>query len=213
MIAALVLAAGAARRFGEQKLLAPLAGRPVVRWVAERAVEAGIGEVVVVLGQEEERVRAALAGLPLRFIANPDHARGMSTSLAAGVAALPPATRAAVVLLGDQPTISADAVRAVADAWRRTGSPIVLPVYAGTPGHPVLFAAAVFPELLAVRGDRGGREVVNREPARVHRLDLPLPAPPDIDTPADLRAVERALARGVHAPSSPPTEPGNRGKD
>lgn len=212
MTAAVVLAAGAARRYGRQKLLAPLAGRPVVRWVVECALASGVDSVVVVLGREGERVRGALEGLPVRFAPNPDYARGMSTTLRAGIRALPDEALAAVILLGDQPTVAPDAVRALLDAWRRTPFPIVLPSYGGAPGHPVLFDAVLFPELLMVRGDQGGREVVARDPARVLRVELPFSPPPDIDTPADRDALERRLARGVHASDSPGDEPENRGK-
>lgn len=184
MIAAVVLAAGFARRMGRQKLLLPLAGKPVVRWAVER-VAPHVDEVVVVTGEDDAAVRAALAGLTVRFARNPRPQDGQGSSIAVGVAALKPWTRAALVALGDQPRLPPAVVPALLEAFRRSGRPVVVPVYRGTPAPPVLFGAAVFSELRALRGDRGARAVVDALPDRVARVDLDLPPPPDVDTPED----------------------------
>lgn len=189
MISAIVLAAGEASRFGSQKLVASLGGVPLIRRTVENVLAAPVGEVVVVVGREAEAVRDALAGLRVRFAPNPQYREGMSTSIAAGIRSLGPAARAALIVLGDQPELAPEVVGALIRAYRETGKPIVVPVYAGTRGNPVLFDASIFPELLAVRGDRGGREVVGRDPARVHRVEFPFPPPRDVDTPADYEAL------------------------
>ncbi len=190
MIAAIVLAAGASTRFGAQKLLAPLGGATVVRSAVSRAVEAGVEDVIVVGGADAAAVTAALDGLPVRVIVNANAAAGMSTSLAAGVAACAPGTTAALVALGDQPLVPAEAYAAVLRAYRAGGASIVAPRYtAGVRGHPVLFDATVFTELGALRGDRGAREVIERDARRVRIVDVPLPAPIDVDDPAALAAL------------------------
>jgi molybdenum cofactor cytidylyltransferase len=184
MIAAVVLAAGFARRMGRQKLLLDLKGKPVVRWSVETVLP-HVGDCVVVTGQDDGGVRAALAGLAVRFVVNPRPQDGQGSSIAVGVAALKPWTAAAVVVLGDQPRTPAAVLPALVAAYRRGGTAIVSPSYRGTRGTPVLFGSEVFPELLALRGDEGARAVVARHPGRVETLAVDAAMPPDVDTPED----------------------------
>ena len=211
MICAILLAAGSARRFGgEHKLLATMpfrgADTPVVRVAAERLVHSGhVAELIVVLGRDAERVHDVLAGIDARvhFVHNAEYAKGMSTSLHAGVRAAQRhggVVEAALVALGDQPEVRDDAVRAVVSAFERLPpterrDAIVVPRYEHLEGHPVVFGANVFPELLEVAGDRGGRTVIERNRGRVRHVDFDFGAPADIDTVDDLRALlERAIA-------------------
>jgi len=186
MIAAVVLAAGFARRMGRQKLLLDLNGKPVVRWSVE-AVLPHVGDCVVVTGQDEAGVRAALDGLAVRFAVNPRPQDGQGSSIAAGVAALKPWTAAVAVVLGDQPRTPASVLPALLAAHRASGKAIVAPSYRGTGGTPVLFSAEVFPELTALRGDEGARAVVAARPERVETLALDVAMPPDVDTPGTSR--------------------------
>lgn len=196
LIAGVVLAAGVSSRMGRQKLLLPMeGGRPLIRLSVERVVAAGLDEVVVVLGHDAEAVAAALAGLPVRTVINPRYAEGQSTSLRAGLDALPAGTEAAVVALGDQPLPDPGLIRRLVALFRRTGHPIAVPRYRDGRGHPVLFATALFDELRAVTGDQGGRGVIARDPARVAELPVDAPAPPDVDTWDDYSAL---------APQAPP---------
>jgi molybdenum cofactor cytidylyltransferase len=198
-IAGVVLAAGASRRFGSQKLLAPLDGKPLVRWAVERMTAAPTSSTLVVVGGcDADAVRAALAGLAVRFVVveegggHAGHAghetNEMSASLHAAVRALSPESpRAAVFALGDQPRVPASAVAGVVHAFRASGAPIVVPVYrGGVRGHPVLFAANLFPELLHVRGDEGARSVIARDRSRVTEVPIDEDAPRDVDEPGDL---------------------------
>ena len=189
MIAAVVLAAGASTRFGSQKLLAPVRGAPLVRRTVEQVLAAGLDSVVVVLGREHQAVRAALDDLPVRFVVNPDFRDGLSTSLRTGLRDLGRAFDAAIVALGDQPGISGSTIASLIEEYRRSGQPIVVPVYAGTRGNPVLFDASVFPELEAVGGDQGGREVIGRDPSRVATVSFPFAMPGDVDTVEDYQAL------------------------
>jgi molybdenum cofactor cytidylyltransferase len=194
VIAGIVLAAGASTRFGAQKLLAPLGGVPLVRHAVERMWLSGVSEVVVVLGGDAEAVRGALAGLDVRTVVNDRFAEGMSTSMHAGIRALREGTMAAVVALGDQPTVSPSLIAALITEHRRSGKPIVVPLYGARRGHPVLFAAEVFPELLEVAGDAGGRDVISRDPERVSLVRFGYPLPPDVDTKEDLARLTRTPA-------------------
>jgi molybdenum cofactor cytidylyltransferase len=184
VIAAIVLAAGFARRMGRQKLLLDLKGKPVVRWSVE-AVLPHVGDCVVVTGLDDAGVRAALAGLPVRFAVNPRPQDGQGSSIAVGVAALKPWTAAAVIVLGDQPRTPESVVPRLLEAQHRSGKPVVAPSYRGTRGTPVLFSSEVFPELTALRGDEGARAIVSARPERVEVLAIDAPMPPDVDTPED----------------------------
>jgi molybdenum cofactor cytidylyltransferase len=198
VIAAIVLAAGASTRMGRQKLTLPMAdGRPLVRVAVEQVLAAGVDDTVVVLGGDAEAVALALAPLPVRTVVNPRYAEGQSTSLRAGLDALRPGTDAALVALGDQPLPDPDVIRRLVAAFRVSGRPIAAPVYRDGRGNPVLFAAALFGELRAVTGDRGGREVIARDPARVAEVAVDTPMPADIDTPEDYEAVRRVRERGA----------------
>jgi molybdenum cofactor cytidylyltransferase len=210
VIAALVLAAGAARRFGEQKMLAPLDGWPLVRWSVEQVLAAGVDRTLVVLGREADAVRAALTGLPVEFVLNPRFAEGMSTSVRAGVEALGPAAEAALVAPGDQP-VPVEVIQRLLRAWRASRLPIVAPSYRGQRGNPVVFAASQFPELRRLEGDRGARGFLERNPGRLLLVPFPHPPPPDVDTPAELAALAPELARGLQRPQGSTESQSSRG--
>jgi molybdenum cofactor cytidylyltransferase len=184
MIVGLVLAAGLARRMGRQKLLLDLRGKPVVRWSVE-SILSHVDDIVVVTGHEAEGVQAALSGLRVRFVANPNPEAGQGSSIAVGAAALPTSARAVVIALGDQPRLPPDVVPALVETFARGGAAIVAPVYRGTQGAPVLFGTEVFPELRALSGDGGARTVVRARPDRVREIAFELPMPDDVDTPED----------------------------
>ena len=184
MTAAIVLAAGLARRMGRQKLLLQVGGKAVVRWSVE-AVLPYVEDVIVVTGRDDGAVRAALAGLPVRFAVNPRPEAGQGSSIAVGVAALAPATASALIALGDQPRLPEGAVAALLRARERSGRAIVAPVYRGVQGTPVLFAAEVFEELAHLDGDAGARSIVQAHPERVERVAIDATMPPDVDTPED----------------------------
>lgn len=184
VIAGIILAAGTSSRMGRPKQLLDWGGRPLVRAIAETALAAGLDEVIVVIGHAAAEIEAALAGLSVRIVPNPHTAAGQSTSLRAGIAALPSDAAAAVVLLSDQPFVTAAIIEALIEAWRDHHPPIVAPIFAGTRGNPVLFDRSVFAELLAIEGDQGARSIIVRDSARVYPVhfddDRPLL---DIDTP------------------------------
>jgi len=195
MIAAVLLAAGNARRFdGTQKLLAMVpAGEttvPLVRRSASAIVDAGLQNIVVVIGRDAEQVRDGLAGVDVRFITNRDYASGLSSSLRTGLAEsarLWPNAEAFLIALGDQPLTGTGIIESILSEARTSGSrAIVAPRFRGELGNPVLFARLLVPELLAVTGDRGARGVVERDSSRVHFVDFDRAMPPDVDTVKDL---------------------------
>lgn len=176
---------------GRQKLLLELRGKPVVRWSAER-LAAHVHELIVVTGHEADAVRAALgdirtagAGLPPRFVSNPRPEDGQGSSIACGAAELGDEIDAAFVALGDQPAVPDEVFRRLRESLAPPGQSIVAPVYHGTQGTPVLFAADVFAELRGLAGDTGARPVVMARPERVQRVAFDLTMPDDVDTPED----------------------------
>jgi len=175
---------------GRQKLLLPVeGGQALIRLSVERVLAAGLDDIVVVLGRDAEAVGAALEGLPMRTVVNPRYAEGQSTSLRAGIDALPSATEAVVIALGDQPLPDPSLIGHLTAAFHQGTTPIVVPRYRDGRGHPVLFAASLFDELRAVTGDQGGRAVIAQDPARVAEVAVDASMPSDIDTWNDYQAL------------------------
>jgi len=195
MIAGLLLAAGGARRFGSQKLVATLDDVPLVRYAAE-ALAQETDELIVVVGSESAAVIRALDGIDARIVENAEWERGLSTSIRCGVRAATPETTAIVVALGDEPRVDGAVSRALISMWRESGRPIVVARYNGEIGHPVLFDVTVFAELSSLEGDRGARGVIQRSPDRVAYVDMTTAPPLDVDEPNDLRR----LADGIWYP-------------
>jgi len=185
-IAAIVLAAGGAARMGQLKQLLPIDGQPMVRRVAEAVCAAGLDQVVAVVGAQAGAVEEALAGLPLDLVVNEDWTLGLSTSVRAGTQALRPEIQAALMVLADQPDLTPGLIRALVARYRETEAPLVVPRYRGRRGNPVLVARALFPELLAAEGDRGGRALLTRYKADLEWVEVDDPAVVlDIDTPEE----------------------------
>lgn len=195
-VAGVILAAGESRRLGKPKQLLDWKGEPFARRVARTAVEAGLSPVVLVTGAWGEEVRATVQDLPVEVVENPDWAAGQSTSIRAGVSSLPAETGAALFLLVDQPQTPAGLLRSLVAVHRRTLAPLVAPLIDGQRGNPVLFDRALFPELLQLSGDRGGRALFSRHPVEWlpwHDPSLLL----DVDTPEDY---ERLLKQAAAEP-------------
>jgi molybdenum cofactor cytidylyltransferase len=188
-IAALVLAGGRSTRYGTRnKLLERLDGVPLVVRTVRAALASRAAPVIVVTGHEADAVTAALAGLDVRIVHNPDFADGLSASLKAGLAAVPTEADGALVTLGDMPRIEARHLdRLIAGFSPKEGRGIVVPVHLGKRGNPVLFARSYFPELLAIEGDTGARHIIAASASEVAEVDLATDAIfLDIDTPEAL---------------------------
>ena len=196
--AAIILAAGSSSRMGEgrHKLLLPLHGRPVLALVLDAALASQARPVVLVLGHQPEQVQTHIAGYisqpDLKIVENPDYLRGMSTSMRLGIQTLQDdgytkntgeGVDSALVLLGDQPLVTAQHIDMLIAAYRTTGKRIIAPTYEGKRGNPILFDASLFPELLEVTGDEGGRSVLERHREEVAMVEMGDPrANIDVDT-------------------------------
>lgn len=188
-VACIVLAAGRSTRMGaDNKLLADIAGQPMVRRVVEAALGSKARPVLVVTGHQTADVAAALAGLGVMIVANPDYATGLASSLKAGIKALPPSCEGALILLGDMPQIAPDHLDRLIAAL--AADAIMVPVREGRQGNPVLWPATYFPELLQLDGDAGAKRLIATHAAHVREVDLGTDAIfADIDTPEALAAL------------------------
>jgi len=184
-VAGVILAAGASTRFGANKLLLKVAGESLVRRAARAALDAGLDPVIVVLGHDAGRVRGELGGLRVLPVPNPDHAKGMNTSLRAGMAALPPQAAAVVVQLADMPGVTAPMLSRLVETFAETGAPIVASDYAGVQAPPTLYARALVAELGGAEGEGGGKQVVRRHAADVIAVRWPAEALADVDRAED----------------------------
>ena len=182
----MILAAGAARRFGAQKLLAPLAGRPLLQHVIDAANASCLEEIVVVLGADAEAVAAGIQPGRARLVRNDDYASGMASSLQTGLRALDSRNHAALVLLGDMPGVTATLIGDLVSRGKETRATAVISVWRGRRSPPVVLHKSLWPAAFALHGDVGMREVLG---PRADVLELPvtedLGSLEDIDTPED----------------------------
>jgi molybdenum cofactor cytidylyltransferase len=197
-IAAVVLAAGRSTRMGAiNKLIAEIGGKPLVRIAAEQALASRASPVIVVTGHERERVEAALKGLPVRIVHNPDYAEGLGTSLRAGIAAVAEGAEGAVVCLGDMPQVTSALIDKLLSAFDpERGALVVVPSIGGRRGNPVVWSRRFFHDLMQVQGDIGARHLIGSYAEAV--VEVPVAgdaALTDVDTPESLSAVKAEIER------------------
>jgi len=189
-IGAVVLAAGLSSRMGSNKLLADIDGKPLVRHVVEAALASAADPVVVVTGNAGVGVRAAASGLPVAFAENADFTKGLSTSLRAGLSALPDNCSGALFLLGDMPDVSAVLIDKLIAAFDPAeGRAICVATRRGKRGNPVLWSRRFFPDILALTGDIGAKHLMTEHDELICEVEAEDDGPlTDIDTPEALAA-------------------------
>jgi molybdenum cofactor cytidylyltransferase len=199
--AGLILAAGTATRFGADKLLAELDGRPMLQHVLDLAATTGLRPVAIVVGRDAAAIEAACTWRNEIRIVNGRPDEGISGSVRLGLARLEEAAaRRALVLLGDQPRLTANQVKRLLAAPLDAARPIVVPRFDGVPGSPVLLERAAWPLARDLTGDRGMSQLFASRPEMVRYVDIE-GTNPDVDTPADLenrRSVRRDGRRTRH---------------
>lgn len=172
MVSGVILAAGAAKRMGQQKLLLDLKGKPVLQWVLEAALSSELGEVICVVHEmHEARERISIEHTKLRWISNENAPEGQSTSVIAGLKAASPHSEAALFLVGDQPLIKTELINGIIDLFRKSAALIVAPIFQGQSRNPVLFHRDLFPDLRKLTGDRGGRGLIDRHKEKAAFLE------------------------------------------
>ncbi|PYP00005.1 MAG: hypothetical protein DMD60_00295 [Gemmatimonadetes bacterium] len=189
-VAGVILAAGASRRMGKNKMLLELAGETLVRRAAKRALGAGLSPVVVVIGHEAARLRAELKDLSLELVVNPDYTGPTSGSLHRGLNTLGAEVDAVVVVLGDMVRVTVDSLAMLVAAARGTAAPLVVSRYGDVTAPPLLFRRTLFGELLAWTGEGCGKAVVQAHKHEAMYVDRPEALLVDVDTPEDFAAVQ-----------------------
>ena len=193
MICAVVLAAGLSRRMGVQKLLLPYGGSTMIAHVVDQVLESVVDGVYVVVARDRQAVAAALSPRPVELITNPQANSKMLDSVRCGIAALPADCEATLVVLGDQPGVTAALMDRMVDAYRTSGRAIVVPCHEGRRGHPLLCSTRFRAEILTRYDDAGLRGLLREHADQVCELEVSSSAVLcDVDYPEDYR---RALAR------------------
>jgi len=191
-VAAIVLAAGAATRMGENKMLLELGGETVLRRAVRTAQQAGLTPVLVVTGHHAEQVAVEIGDLGCTLVHNAEYETGIHTSVRTGVAALPDGVAATVVMLADMPFVSAAMLREMVAAYRGGDAPLVISRYGAVNAPPMLYDRVLFGEL-AVMQRRCGKEVIDRHRDEATVLTWPDEALADLDTPEDYRDIAARL--------------------
>ena len=192
-VAGIVLAAGSSTRMGRNKLLLDVGGETLVRRAVRLAGEAGLESVVLVTGHARQEVEREVRDLDCTPIFNPDHESGIQTSVACGIAAVPTACAAAIVMLSDMPFVTARMVRTMVERYAETDAPLVVSRYGEVNAPPILYGRGLFGEVSRMRAGCG-REVVRRHHRRAVAVDWPADRLRDLDRPDDYESVRREFA-------------------
>jgi molybdenum cofactor cytidylyltransferase len=188
MICAVVLAAGLSRRMGVQKLLLPFSGKTVIAHIVDQLLASTVDEIHVVAGHQAERISAELSGRALSVVKNPDYKSGMLSSVRQGLASLPEKCRAVMVVLGDQPSVTTELVDKMLQAFAATEKSILVPLYEGKRGHPILFCSLYRDEILTHYDDVGLRGLLHSHPGDIYELTVSdASVLCDMDYPEDYR--------------------------
>ncbi|MFC1718280.1 NTP transferase domain-containing protein [Candidatus Poribacteria bacterium] len=196
---AIILAAGESKRMGKPKLLLPFGETTIIETVVGNAMQSKVDEVLVVLGCNAENIAKKIEGTPAKTSVNPDFRDGMLSSIQWGFKSLPEDTRAAIIMLGDQPLIPGSVIDRVIDAYRQTEKSIVLPVYNKRRGHPILIDMKHREEVKRLSPDVGLRVLVHNHTEDI--LEVAVDAPgilKDIDTAEDYSREIRLSIRGKY---------------
>ncbi len=195
-ISAILLAAGESTRMGRLKALLPWQDLTLVEYQIQSLQRAGVAEVVLVVGHRGDEVEAPVKGKPgVKAVANPDYRQGKATSVKTGLRHLSSSTQGILVLAVDQPR-PPHILEALIKAHVEGTALITCPVYHGHTGHPLIFAASLLPELLAITEEgQGLREVTHRHSEDTYRMEVDSPiVTVDVNSPDDLRQAERLFA-------------------
>ncbi len=185
-VVGVILAAGTASRMGRLKQALPFNGKSMLECVVDNALASSLDGIVVVLGHRADLVQPLVAGRDVTVIINREYQSGQSSSIRAAMKTLPPGTGAVLFLLGDQPLVTPETINLLLEAGRRSAAPIVVPLFEGKRGNPVLFSCETFPRLESLTGERGAGQLFEEYAGRI--LQLPVEDASicfDVDTEED----------------------------
>ena len=188
MICAIVLAAGLSRRMGVQKLLLPFGGKTVIAHIVDQLLASTVDEVYVVVGHQAERISRELSGRQVSIVKNPNYKSGMLSSVRCGLQSLPKKCRAVLVVLGDQPSVTTELIDQMLQSFAATEKSILVPLYKGKRGHPILFCSLYRDEILTKHGDVGLRGLLQGHSGDISELAVSTASVLcDMDCPEDYR--------------------------
>ena len=191
VIRACVLAAGTSTRFGSTKLVRHMRGKPLLQHALLAAQGACKGSVTLVVGHDDEAVAQASAGLSNNVVVNRDYKRGIGTSISTGIHACRDGADAILIMLADQPLVTAAHLSQLIDHWSGADDQIIASAFEGVVGPPILFPKKSFDALCELNGDTGARKILSNDKFRVRSIDFP-PAGTDVDTPEDLQKLDQS---------------------
>jgi len=193
-VAAIVLAAGASTRYGQPKQLLPVGGKTMLQHIVDIVLASPVDQTIVVLGHRAGQVEATLKDRPADIVTNEEWEAGLSTSVQAGLRAVRPDAQAALFVLADQPAIRPEIIAVLLERYQETRGGIVVPTYQGKRGNPVLFDRSLFTELMKVRDDQGGRQLIDMYGDRTARVEVSSEAVLiDVDTEEDYNRFKENL--------------------
>ena len=169
-ISAIILAAGESRRMGKPKQLIPLEKTTILEQTVDNFLNSEVPDVIVVVGYKAEEVAKLIANRPVTVAVNSAYREGMSTSIVAGLSLLSDKAQGVMFALADQPFIDSQTINRLIEAFGIYDKGIVMPIYQGRRGHPVIFSIKYEEELLSLKGDIGGREIICRHPDDVFEV-------------------------------------------
>lgn len=172
LVSAIILAAGESRRMGKPKQLLPLGKATILECTIDNFLNSELNEIVVVVGYRAEQVSSSIAGKPVSIVVNTAYRDGMSTSIIAGLSLISNNAQGIMLALADQPFIDSQTINCLVESFGAHDKGIVLPTYQGKRGHPVILSIKYKEELLSLKGDIGGREIIHRYPDDV--LEVPV---------------------------------------
>jgi molybdenum cofactor cytidylyltransferase len=188
MVWAIILAAGESKRMGKPKLLLPFGEKTIIETIVETVVSSKVEKTLVILGSDRKKIEERIKNYPARVVYNRDFRSGMLSSVQCGFKALPEEARAVLVVLGDQPKISANIINKLIDAYKSKGKGIVLPVYKNERGHPVLIDVKYRKEVENLSPEVGLRGTVYNHPEDILEVDVNTPSIlKDIDDESDYK--------------------------
>ena len=189
MLSAILLAAGESKRMGKPKQLMPLGKSTLLEQAVDNLLDSSVDETIVVVGHQAEEITGKIASRPLKIAINPDYRHGMSTSIVTGLIMVNPRSQAVMLALADQPLVTSRTINQLIDTFNNHDKGIAVPTHRGRRGHPIIFDIKYKAELFKLKGDIGGREIIQNHPDDVLKVAVDSESViSDIDTQDDYQS-------------------------
>ena len=189
MLSAILLAAGESKRMGKPKQLMPMGKSTLLEQAIDNLLNSSVDETIVVVGHKAAEITKKIANRPLKIAINPDYRNGMSTSIIAGLILVNPRSQAVMLALADQPLVESQTINQLIEAFNNHDKGITVPTHRGKRGHPVIFDIKYKAELFKLKGDIGGREIIQNHPDDVLKVAVDSESViSDIDTQDDYQS-------------------------